>query len=251
MSDVRLIPRRSLSAVFVATGLAWAVACSSSAPVNQDGGTADGGDDDECTNAIHPSRESTQSKYPLHKAITASVFWVGEDETTDNGFIHNRASAWQEDWEGDYGGVDDPEKRRGFYPASFSPKQNPFYFALPYNDFDEDGKRKPNVATLVPWYDANVPQTRSLVKDRWVEVSNGDRHCFGQWEDVGPYLENDEAYVFGGARPANNTDPSAGIDLSPAMATCLCIDGLGTVTWRFMDEADVPPGPWLQVVTKP
>lgn len=224
------------------------LACTSSAPAIPS--PLDAGDETEqCTGAIRPSTDLTVSPYPFHERITATVFWVGEDESTANGFIHNHASAWQDNWETDYGGVDDPESRVGYRPAKFTPKENPFYVALPYNDFDEDGKRRANAAQLIPWFDPQLPATKSALKDRWIEVRNKDRHCFGQWEDVGPFLENDEAYVFGKATPANKVDTGAGIDLSPAMATCLCIDDQAVVSWRFVDREKVPAGPWLLIVT--
>lgn len=245
---------RIATVAFVAgtAAMVSAIACTSSAPgidPSFDGGAGDGGEEESCTNAIKPSVDKTVSPYPMHTGIIATVFWVGESASTENGFIHNYASAWQDKWESDYGGVDDPEERRGYQPSAFTPKENPFYIALPYNDLDDDGKQKANAAQLIPWFDANVSPTTTQLKDRWVEVKNGDRYCFGQWEDVGPYLETDETYVFGKSPPANHHDPSAGIDLSPAMATCLCIDDQATVSWRFVDRDKIPAGPWLQIVT--
>jgi hypothetical protein len=53
------------------------------------------------------------------------------------------------------------------------------------------------------------------------------------------------------APPRNDVDPAAGIDLSPAMASFLEIDGVGKVSWRFVDQSDVPYGPWSVITTKP
>ncbi len=52
-------------------------------------------------------------------------------------------------WMQDYGGVDDPKKRNRYYPECFIPKENPFYCALPYNDFDENGEKKKDLELVV------------------------------------------------------------------------------------------------------
>ena len=72
--------------------------------------------------------------YPWKLAIVSTVFWVGE---TGSGPA-NTHSAWEQDWVGRYGGVDDPVRRKGYEPAGFRPHENPFYVALPYCDM-EDG----------------------------------------------------------------------------------------------------------------
>ena len=61
---------------------------------------------------------------------------MGEPSNIDNAYIANNESAWDDEWEKDYGKVDDPYARDGYYLADFVPKENTFYFALPFNDFD-------------------------------------------------------------------------------------------------------------------
>lgn len=50
-----------------------------------------------------------------------------------------------------FGGVDDPDHRNGYLPSEFVPHENPFYFSLPYDDFFNDGSRKPNASSTVYW----------------------------------------------------------------------------------------------------
>jgi len=71
-----------------------------------------------------------------------------------------------------------------------------------------------------------------------------------QIRDVGPWMIDDEDYVMGIARPiaepAGSTIPygknegkksnGAGIDVTPAAAALLGIEGMGTVHWRFVDD---------------
>jgi hypothetical protein len=186
---------------------------------------------------------------PWHVGITATVFWVGEAASSDNGGIANGASAWDDEWVAHYGGVDDPDAS-GNGGLRFTPRENPFYVALPYNDFAEGGVRKADASRPVPWAGARAwPADESMVKNRWVDVRVGDVHVFAQWEDVGPYLEDDRAYVFGTARPANRIDSGAGIDLSPAVRDALGVGDVSTVDWRFVDRASVAAGPWTAVVT--
>lgn len=180
------------------------------------------------------------------KSATATVFWVGEGETDDNGFIHNRSSAWDVAWMEHFGGLDDPNDRCGSRPCAFIPNENPFYIALPYNDMAR-GRSKEN-ATRIPWYEQS--KRHSILKNRWVEVSAKGRSCFGEWQDVGPFETDDIEYVFGESeRPLNREGLQAGIDLSPALRDCLGVGDVAEVRWRHVERADVPAGPWLEIVT--
>ncbi len=178
------------------------------------------------------------------KHATATVFWVGERESTDNGYIHNRASAWDEKWQQHFGGVDDPVRRCGYRPCAFVPKQNSFYVALPYIERTENDTIKTS-ARSIPWFREQAFMSGRLLRGRWVEVRVGKRQCFGQWEDVGPFESDDAAYVFGTAgTPKNMVDAHAGIDLSPALRDCLGVSDVSSVAWRFVEAHAVPKGPW-------
>src|SRR5258708_7214112 len=79
---------------------------------------------------------SAQTTYALHTGITATVFWVGEP-IGNGSSADNSQSAWDDDWLGHFGGFDDPQDRNGYQPAAFTPRENPFYFDLPYDDFTD------------------------------------------------------------------------------------------------------------------
>jgi hypothetical protein len=189
-----------------------------------------------------------QAQALTHKAVTATVFWVGERGSSDNNYIGNVASAWDEQWQGHYGGVDSPNARHGYYPAAFRPRENPFYVALPYDDVNDAGQRRP-MAGLCP--NVNNPKLKhySWCKNAWVAVRNGSRTVYAQWEDVGPYQENDIAYVFGTSQPRNHIDTGAGLDVSPAVRDYLRVGGVSRNDWNFVPAQSVPAGPWLQIVT--
>jgi hypothetical protein len=91
--------------------------------------------------------EDSASRYPWKIEIVSTVFWVGETGSGAN----NTRSAWDPNWEGTYGGVDDPLRRNGFEPTGFRPLQNPFYAALPYFDM-QAGRLKPEAPEVVPWF---------------------------------------------------------------------------------------------------
>ncbi|MEW1819797.1 hypothetical protein AB0323_03250 [Arthrobacter sp. NPDC080031] len=161
----------------------------------------------------------------------------------------------------------------GYFPLHQpKPLQNPFYLDLPYDDVN-DGVAFAERCKVIPWAAADNAKTGvnhcadssySYMKNAWVQITgpNGGV-CYGQVEDAGPSsgsLYHDSAYVFGAnnARPANKQfsgDPSqgAGMDVSPALNGCLGFAELNGdndhVSWRFVDRASVPPGPWLNVVT--
>ncbi len=141
-------------------------------------------------------------------------------------------------------------------------QENPYHVALPCNG------RAPGYENVGP------------CKNRWVEVIGVESglRAFGQWEDAGPWVVNDVAYVFdqtGTVRPfaelnqgkrrtifqekrstrrrrVRRIKNSAGIDLSPSVIRALGIEGKGLVHWRFVDSRNVPDGPWKErISTRP
>jgi hypothetical protein len=183
----------------------------------------------------------------FYHEVLATVFWVGEGATGENDFISNYASAWDSHWAEIFGGIDDPDERCGYRPCDFTPGENPFYIALPYNDLGA-GDRQKSSATRIPWHESQ-PRSSSLLKNRWIELRRGAQVCYGQWEDVGPFEEDDVDYVFGTAPPANAFGVGAGIDLSPALRDCLRMQGNELVRWRFVEATEVPHGPWTEIIT--
>jgi len=183
----------------------------------------------------------------LKRAYT-TLFWCGETANTDNKEITNIESYWCNDWVSWFGGVDHPQNRRGFHPAEFTPKENPFYFALPYGEFNDNGTLK-NDAKGVPWFQEGLVGG-SLLKNRWIKVRHKERVVYGQWEDVGPFGEADFDYVFGCASvPKNRINNNAGLDLSPACWIALELNDNDFTEWCFVEADAVPAGPWSEIVT--
>lgn len=176
--------------------------------------------------------------------VVATVFWVGEQPTANNP-TPNHASAWDPNWEANFGGYDHPDRRDGYLPAGFTPKLNPFYIALPYNDIGSDFRHRPEAAEVIPWFWRDFRgDGLSVCKGRWVAIHRDGRVCYAQWEDVGPFQTDHWEYVFGGQPPRDNRNGGAGIDLSPAVRDYLRLRSGERVQWRFVNDRDVPPGPW-------
>lgn len=207
--------------------------------------------EEKLTPVLKEDASLVEREYPVHKNIATTLFWVGEDASEDNKHISNTPSAWDEDWMKHYGGVDSPKKRNGYFPAKFTPKENPFYFALPYNDFNEQGKRRQEVSSFIPWAASHTwKNNESMLKNRWIKISKNGRVAYAQWQDVGPFKEDDGAYVFGSAQPKSKTNNHAGLDVSPAVHDYLDLTDVDTTDWQFVEEADVPDGPWKKIVTR-
>jgi hypothetical protein len=184
-------------------------------------------------------------EYSWKFAISTTVFWVGEQAALNNP-VPNDKSAWDVGWFSNYGGYDSPnsDDRRDFIPADFIPRQNPFYVALPYNDVD-DHHTKPEAAQVIPWFrTCFVRDGQSVCKGRWVAIRHGNRVCYAQWEDVGPYQTDHWQYVFGNERPRPNPNKDAGLDVSPAVRDYLALDSIDICDWKFVDFFRVPRGPW-------
>ncbi|GEM_PF-1159176 len=205
--------------------------------------------------------------YPPHTNIVATVFWVGEifDPGAPDG--SQVVSAYDDAWMQHFGGCDGSvasgacqtiasNAADGYFPAQMTPRENPFYLDLPYADFDGD-RPKPGRTSVIPWA-AGQPDpgpSVSLMKNRWVKLMRGGRTCYGQIEDAGPAQYDDINYVFGTSdtRPRNTKYNGAGMDVSPALRDCLGFDGLDNaenrLDWQFVDDRDVPDGPWRRLVT--
>ncbi len=190
----------------------------------------------------------TYTRYPWKLDIVTTVFWIGELPTPGNP-VPNTVSAWDKRWTSNYGGYDDPspEGRDGLLPKKFLPGQNPFYFALPYNDISKTGT-KASARAMVPWFnEAFYREGRTILKGRWIAIRKNGKVCYAQWEDVGPFETDDWEYVFGDQRPRTRGNKGAGLDVSPAVRDYLEFgSGYGVVDWRFVDVDEVPDGPWKQ-----
>jgi hypothetical protein len=190
------------------------------------------------------SRDPMRASLRWKRNVIATVFWVGEPPTENNP-TPNTKSAWDQNWQENFGGYDHPERRDGFRPAEFTPQLNPFYVALPYNDVAKGGAHRPEASEVIPWFwEAYRGDGISVCKGRWVAIHHQGRVCYAQWEDVGPFEVDHWQYVFGNGSPRPNRNQAAGIDLSPAARDFLKLRSGATVEWRFVDDRDVPQGPW-------
>ena len=192
------------------------------------------------------------AKYPWKTDIVATVFWVGESPTENNP-TPNDKSSWDTEWVKNFGGYDDPDpSKRGpnFCPLNFTPGLNPFYIALPYNDCLDYNSHKSEASRVIPWFKEKFTRSgRSVVHGRWLAIRYGNRVCYAQWEDCGPFLTDDHEYVFGNARPKNSSNNGAGIDISPAVRDYLGLRSMSRCDWRFVDVSEVPSGPWRNLGT--
>ncbi len=213
----------------------------------------------------------TSARYPVHTSIVATTFWVGEVFDPDAADGSQVLSTYDGDWLASYGGCDGAvvdgtcrtearDASNGYFPTAMTPLENPFYLDLPFDDVN-DPSAAARRADVVPWaHDPGWAEKladpeQSIMKNRWVAIAHGDRVCFGQIQDAGPGEYDDAEYVFGtdDARPANHRYNGAGMDVSPALNGCLGFSELNgdgdRVDWWFVDDADVPAGPWLILPT--
>ena len=211
-------------------------------------------------------------RYPLHTSIVATTFWVGEIFDPNAADGSQVVSTYDDRWLEHYGGCDGQvvagecrtERRTAandYFPTRMTPRQNPFYLDLPFDDVNDPGAAAQR-ASVVPWaHDPGWAQKlpdpdQSIMKNRWVAIRKGDRVCYGQIEDAGPGQYDDVRYVFGrhDERPANRRYNGAGMDVSPALNGCLGFSELNgqddRVDWWFVDDAGVPAGPWRLLVTR-
>lgn len=183
-------------------------------------------------NIINKVEKQECKKYKIHKDIVASIFWIWEKADESNAFISNTMSAWDWDW----------------LKHSMQWIENKFYIALPYNDFTEKWIRREN-AKLIPWYNEEIKDNESLVKNKWVKIEYKWKIAYAQWEDVWPLLENDFDYVFWEKEPKNDFKLKAWIDLSPDLAEYLRVIWSWKVDWSFIEKQCVPKWEWTEIIT--
>lgn len=217
-----------------------------------------------------PAAESART-YPWHTDIVATTFWVGEIHDPHAADGSQVLSAYDANWMENYGGCDgivrDGECRteprtaaNDYMPTEMTPLQNPFYLDLPFDDINDPIAFKQR-GRVIPWAE-DAPYSHhiddpdfSLMKNRWVRVRKDGKICYGQIEDAGPALYHDANYVFGkyDERPASTEYNGSGLDVSPALNGCLGFEDLNgandKVDWQFVDESEVPSGPWRQIIT--
>lgn len=216
-----------------------------------------------------PAAARKPIRYQWHYRIVSTTFWVGEIfNSGPNG--SQVISTYDAHWEAHYGGCDGlvqgavcrTERRvaaNGYFPRHMTPKQNPFYLDVPFDDVNDPIAAAVR-ARVVPWahlpaYRARLPHpNQSIMKNHWVEIRSQGHICFGQVEDAGPGRYHDANYVFGSHPPSNRLYNHAGMDVSPALNGCLHFKELNgendVVRWRFVEPRAVPPGPWRKLVTK-
>jgi hypothetical protein len=186
--------------------------------------------------------------YPWKNEIVTTVFWIGEEPSANNP-VPNRSSSWDKNWTGSYGGFDDPNpaRRSDYIPVKFTPHQNPFYCALPYNDKANTGHR-PEAPQVVPWFKgAYQGPAVSTCKGRWIAIRKGNKVAYAQWEDAGPFRTDHWQYVFGNERPKPNLNKGAGLDVSPAVRDYLGLQPTDVTDWKFVEFSEVPRGPWSKL----
>jgi hypothetical protein len=185
------------------------------------------------------------ARFPWKTRIVTTVFWIGE-QAGGNNPVPNYKSSWDANWTSNYGGFDNPEasSRRDYRPVAFIPRQNPFYFALPYNDVTH-GQFKPEAPLVIPWFKQFYSGPgQSVCQHRWIAIRKGNRTAYAQWEDCGPFRTDHYQYVFGIERPKSNLNHGAGLDVSPAVRDYLGLQPTDVTDWQFVDVRDVAPGPW-------
>ena len=198
--------------------------------------------------SIQP-REATTPSFPTKRNIVTTYFWIGQGGSSISS-TQNIKSAWDEFWKKNFGGIDCPDDRKdakkfreASLPKKFAPTLNPFYVALPFNDiaFPEKSRK------YVPWWseaDYKKDHMESQCKGRWVMIKFQNKVCYAQWEDVGPLRYDHAEYVFGDERPTRYS--RAGLDVSPAVRDYLGLSGLDKTDWKFVEDDQVPFGPWIE-----
>src|SRR5438067_4929821 len=98
---------------------------------------------------------------------------------------------------------------------------------------------------VIPWFKETFTEYgKSVCRNRWIAIKKGNRVCYAQWSDCGPFRTDHYQYVFGDDRPRWNLNRGAGLDVSPAVRDYLGLEPTDLTDWKFVDFREIPPGPW-------
>ena len=192
--------------------------------------------------------QSAKAIFPWKKEIVHTVFWIGEEPSANNP-VPNHSSGWDKTWAKNYGGYDNPNRnaRHDFIPASFTPRQNPFYARCPTTtrcQATDRRRRRSFRGSRKRTRTGDIGLQGSLDRD---SESKADRlRAMGR---CGPFRTDHWQYVFGNDRPKPNLNQGAGLDVSPAVRDYLGLKDTDVTDWKFVDFRDVPPGPWTNTAT--
>jgi hypothetical protein len=128
-----------------------------------------------------------------------------------------------------------PVHQRDIVATVFGGEDDPNYSAYPPYDDNGNGQVLNDTDFYIALPD-RFEAERPLVK-----VYCGGKSAIAEIWDVGPWNTNDPYWALG-SRPAAESGidekgrktNGAGIDLSPALAEALGIDGMGMVDWKFL-----------------
>jgi len=99
-----------------------------------------------------------------------------------------------------------------------------------------------------PIFMPGIIPTKPRMNLLWIvnslENQYGNRSCCTQWEDCGPWMNDDWEYVFGKKRPKATRNGAAGIDLSPSIRDYLGVSPGNKVQRRFVEEGQVSCCRW-------
>ena len=163
--------RQAVMVAVLSASILFQVGCSAPAGSSHSGTSrAIGTQPSASIKPVHPpARASGETakprgrRYPLHTGIVATTFWVGEifDPHSPNG--SQVISTYDARWMHHYGGCDgvvtagrcETERRvaaNGFFPTRMTPRENPFYLDLPFDDVNNAAAFSQR-AQVIPWAD--------------------------------------------------------------------------------------------------
>lgn len=143
--------------------------------------------------------EDNLDPWSIRENILASTFWVNEAPSEANGWITNVESAWDPEWGKKFTAYgsdveDAPNASRDsdYFPIGYDGSENPYYFALPYNDgsqivFDGDKSSYDVVVALNSeyskgdLYDSYVVLTGQFNEGLWKKDNSACIPWYDEW----------------------------------------------------------------------
>eukprot|EP00903_Cladosiphon_okamuranus_P003589 g3587.t1 len=123
---------------------------------------------------LEESEDDLRRAAAWKRNVVTTVFWVGE-QPTENNPTPNDKSAWDQNWEANFGGYDDPNNREGYFPRSFVPALNPW--EITYPSIVEDYIEIIPPSTVNPTEELDV-EVRVLGNGVTVSSSNSKSYSF-------------------------------------------------------------------------
>ena len=157
------------------------------------------------------SRPAVQ-RYPWKMNIVTTVFWVGEEAAETIRCLTTRVRGILIGQRITAARTTRSRAHAGITFQSRSSRGRILSTSRCLITTSRTANSSPEAPLVIPWFKQSYTGPgQSVCRHRWIAIRKGNRLCYAQWEDCGPFRTDHFQYVFGNERPKPNLNHGAGL----------------------------------------